>query len=261
MKKFDLPFILDILFIFFASLFISFTVLRFYLDGLSYIVTISFLISFLAVFIGLKLLSDKHKNVFLKNEDNTKKKEIFFNLAFFNENDLISYFLLFFNKAEIKAEKTKEGIFLSDKNMLVKFCFKLTPLNSDDFIKSVKITGSKKILLLTDNTNSDVISYAKKTQVKIICGTDLYLLMKKYETYPQIKFSLKANEKIVKKRINIELSRKKAKNFLIFGAVLLLFSMFVAFPIYYLVMGNILIITSFILRFYGKKTENTDTII
>jgi hypothetical protein len=261
MKKFDLPLILDIIFIFFASLFVSFTVLRYYLDSLTFVTIISFLISFLSVFIGYKLIFRKQKNIYLKNEELAKKNEIFFNLAFLSENDLKNYFIKLFLKAEIKAEKTKEGILLTERNQLVRFMFKLTPLNIDDFVATVKSNFNKDIILITDEVKSEVLSYAKKTEIKIVTGTNLFLLMKKHDLYPEISFTVKANEKIVKRRFNIELTRKKAKNFLLFGSVLLLFSMFVAFPIYYLVMGNILIITSVILRFYGKKPENTDTII
>ena len=261
MKKFDLPLILDLIFIFFASLFLSFTILRYYLDNLTYIIVLSLLFSILSIIIGLKLLLNKHKNVYLKNNEVAKKNEVFFNLAFYNEKDLKKYFMKLFLKAEIKADNIKENIFLPEKKLLVKFLFKLTPLNTDDFVLAVKNNTNNEIVLITNEVNNDVISYAKKTNIKIITGTNIFLLMKKHELYPDISFSLKANEKIIKRKFNIELTRKKAKNFLVFGSVLLLFSLFVAFPIYYLVMGNILIITSVFLRFYGKKPENVDTII
>jgi len=261
MKKFDLPLILDLIFIFFASLFLSFTILRYYLDNLTYIIVLSLLFSILSIIIGLKLLLNKHKNVYLKNNEVAKKNEVFFNLAFYNEKDLKNYFMKLFLKAEIKADNIKENIFLPEKKLLVKFLFKLTPLNTDDFVLAVKNNTNNEIVLITNEVNNDVISYAKKTNIKIITGTNIFLLMKKHELYPDISFSLKANEKIIKRKFNIELTRKKAKNFLVFGSVLLLFSLFVAFPIYYLVMGNILIITSVFLRFYGKKPENVDTII
>jgi len=261
MKKFDLPLILDIIFIFFASLFVSFTLLRFYLDNLAFVIIISFLVSFICAFTGYKLLLGKHKNIFLKNEEVAKKNEVFFNLAFFCENDIKKFLLKLFLKAEIKAENTKSGIFLTDKKLLVRYMFKLTPINCDDFVKTVKNNDDKDVLLISDNILSEVYSYAKKVNIKLLSGTELFLLMKKYETYPDIKYSLKANEKIIKRHFNVEFTRKKAKNFLLFGGVLLLFSMFVAFPIYYLVMGNLFIIASVILRFYGKKPENNDPII
>jgi len=260
MKKFDLPLILDIVFLFFAGLFISFTVLRYYLDSLSFVITISLLFSVMITAVGFKFMQKKHGSTILKKEELTKKKEAFFNLAFYNENELNSYFLKLFTKNGLKAENTKNGIFLKEKGLIVKFAFKLTMLSCDDFVNIVKDTD-KTVLLLTDTAQSDVFSYAKKTNTKIITGENLFLIMKKNELYPEIKFKLTAKEQIVKKRINIDLTRKKAKNFFVFGIMLLLFSFVVAFPIYYLIMGNLLIITSVILRFYGKQPENADSII
>ena len=260
MKKFDLPLILDIVFLFFAGLFISFTVLRYYLDSLSFVITISLLFSVMITAVGFKFMQKKHGSTILKKEELTKKKEAFFNLAFYNENELNSYFLKLFTKNGLKAENTKNGILLEEKGLIVKFAFKLTMLSCDDFVNIVKDTD-KTVLLLTDTAQSDVFSYAKKINTKIVTGENLFLIMKKNELYPEIKFKLTAKEQIVKKRINIDLTRKKAKNFFVFGIMLLLFSFVVAFPIYYLIMGNLLIITSVILRFYGKQPENADSII
>lgn len=261
MKRLDFPLILDILFIFAAFFFLSFTVLRYYINSVTLSFWLGLLVAALSALIGFKLISPRHKNASLKAGDFDKKNEVFFNLALADEKTVQDYFLSLFEKKGIPAQKQSGGIYLTEKETLAVFMFKLTAFNADDLARVIKNSNGKKTAIFTDTANGEALSFAKKTGLQLIDSDSIFALMKDCEHYPECAYKLKTKEKIQIVNFNIQLTRKKAKRFLLFGGMLLLFSMLVAFPIYYLVAGNILIIISLFLKFYGKKPETPDKLI
>lgn len=82
-------------------------------------------------------------------------------------------------------------------------------------------------------------------------GEEIYALFSRTDTIPETLICGEIPRRTARTRLRIAFSKRNAYPFFVSGAGLLVMSLFVFFPIYYLVTGSLLLIASVCIRAFG----------
>lgn len=82
-------------------------------------------------------------------------------------------------------------------------------------------------------------------------GEEIYALFSRTDTIPKTLICGEIPQRTARTRLRIAFSKRNAYPFFVSGAGLLVMSLFVFFPIYYLVTGSLLLIASVCIRAFG----------
>lgn len=129
------------------------------------------------------------------------------------------------------------------------FC--LEPVSADAVARLLRDYGEEPFCIacnaLTSEAEKLLLSFGKRA----LRGDEIYSLLKKTETYPEKLICSEIPRKTVKTKFRAAFSKKNARPFFAGGLFLLIMSLFVLFPVYYLVTGASLMITAVLVRAVG----------
>lgn len=257
MKKRIIPTVLDLIFVFSAGFIACFTVLRFYLKNLLASILIAFVIANLLTALFVFVSKRKSATYLLKAEDQNKMERTLNALCLMNDAELTTFFKKLLTKMEVPFECEGDIITLKNTNAEIRYYFSFTKSHEGKIIDFYKQTGEgKNLLVIGREFSGEVTTLTSRFggRIKLLDGANLYLTMKRFEIFPEIKHELKTE----KQRINLPramLSKKRAKQYFLYGLSLEFFAFFVFFPAYYVCFGAFLIIMSVVCFFFGIKDE------
>ncbi len=107
------------------------------------------------------------------------------------------------------------------------------------------VNGGKLLLVLFRKGGK--LSFGKSA----LRGDEVFSLLKRTNTYPEKLICSEIPRKTVKTKFRAAFSKKNARPFFAGGLFLLVMSLFVLFPVYYLVTGASLMITAVLVRAVG----------
>lgn len=232
MKKLDLPLYSDTLFTSFITGFLCLCVLRYYRIPLWGAVLLALC---LAVLVGTGVflfLSRRKQNKRLLQRDAEGKDKLMLHLALSSEESVKKLFL---------------GLLTEEPTYLL---FSMQPLSADEVAQKLKITEGH-FSLWCNALTPEAKTLCNDFSVTVKEGTEVYFLLKEQDRLPE-KYICGERKKLpFRDKIRRFVERKNARSFLISGSILLFFSLFSFFPIYYLVSGSLLLISALFIRIFG----------
>lgn len=253
MKGKFLPAVIDAVFVFVGTFAAVFAVLRFYVDGVWVCAAVSAVVA-VSVAAAFRALSKRRRRVYaLKAADRERLENALNSLSLMTDEELCAYFLRLFELMRLSARAENGRIFLEDRNAEVRFYFTFSPAYAGRVIDFYKETGKgRNLIVLGREFTEEITSLADRFAGRIIPvdGAELYALMKNYEYFPPVKAELK-KEKPALSLPRALLSKKRAKQYFLYGLTLEFFALFVFYPLYYAVFGAALMALSVACYFFG----------
>ena len=166
-------------------------------------------------------------------------------------NNTTFFFISLFDKMKLPYAFDGDAITLTDTNTVVRYYFTFSKAYEGKIIEFYKSTGKGKRLLVLGRSFSEETSALTDRfagRIRLADGAALYLTMKRFELFPDVREELKTE----KSPLNLPralFSKKRAKQYFLYGLTLEFFSFFVYYPIYYVCFGTALILCFYISPF------------
>lgn len=148
------------------------------------------------------------------------------------------------------------GNFFFSKDCVYYIDFTSEKINFDTICKiaNKQNNSAKQFVLLCCEISAKATAYAKEQNIKILSPDELYIKMKEKNLFP------KELEKEVQKKLNIKetikssINKKKAKQYILYGALLIVLGLFVPFTSWYIFVGTIFICLAILSLFIKTKS-------
>lgn len=259
MKSFYIPAVIDAIFTSIAS-FIILLILFSYFVPHPFNVILSGVIALLLSLFAYKYQIKKGKK---RGDDIILNKKYLDTMAQFcltPTTELLDLVENLAKKENLVVERKKGGIFLKEKNIFVFIKFTFDGINKTDVVKYFnRVTQKEKVVILSNEFSDSVREFAERFNGKIILidGRLLYKRLAYHQMLPENRYTI-LNKQVAKPKILANLNNKKrAKSFFTFGLIFLGMSYFAPIKLFYLIVGGLMIITSLVLRLYGKTEYTT----
>ncbi len=257
MKKLKLSTFFDGIFIFILSFFIFYALLKGLVKSIALTTFLSVIFSSTATFL-FALISEKlldKKDVKIRDK---KEFETFINSLYFAERKNIKKLIkAYYEKKNFSVTDKKDYLSIDNESVAVFFEFKPEKIKESAIINAYKKTpkGYKTVFISNGYDLSIKDFFINFDRVTLYNGKDFYLALKEENLLDVSINEEKRKLKIPFKQI---LRRENSKKFLLWGAVLLVFSTLAFYKWLYLTIGTIFLILSLVTRFFTspKPTEN-----
>ncbi len=255
MKNLKLSIFLDTFFIFIASLLLFYGIFLYGVGGFFRALVLSTVIAILisSAFIIISLI--KNENSIKNNNEKVSLKSFNYTLMLTPKEEIINLFSDYYFKKNIKVVERDSYIILEEEKVKIVPIFDRETVTLIDILKVAKnFNGKLKTVVFGINFEDNLINFILETGLDITLKSSLELYNLLKEENMLIKsITLKQIEK--KRLIYVfkeVFTKKQAKRFLLTGGIIISASFFSFYPLYYIIFGGILIITSVILRIFGK---------
>jgi hypothetical protein len=266
----------DLIFLFSFLLFCGVFVLRFFGVPLLF----SLVLSAIPATFGSYLLSlhykKKQKIFALKKSEEVEKADLFFYLCLAPTQEKFAFLRpalrVFssslqddeksFDKQDVpddvpsstsKEETTAEPPFLFHAQYAFLPVFKFREISADDVGALYPVFKDEQFpVLLCDKISDEGKDLCTKLSVRLIDGPLFYRLLKDAELIPS-EYPVKIAPPIKRSRRRISFSKSNSRRFFSAGATLLFCSLFIPYPVYYLIFGGLFLVLSLIVRVFGYR--------
>lgn len=257
----------DLIFTFSFLSFCALFCLRFFDVPLAFSLILSFVFGFAAAYLLSVHIKKREKVFALKKSEETEKNSLCFYLSLCDDKELTEFLrprlpfllsavdgekILDSNEQQTTDEKTEElPLRLSNYSFFP--CFRFQELTADDIAKEYqKLKGEISPVILCDKLSDDGKSLCEKLSVPIVDGNLLYRAFKDHSAIPD-EFPIQTTTPIKRKLRNISFAKSNSKRFFLSGVLLVISSVFIPYPIYYLIFGSLLLITAVLVRIFGYR--------
>ncbi|MBP5308030.1 MAG: hypothetical protein J6Z34_02725 [Clostridia bacterium] len=255
MKRSAVSAALDVFFVFFATAASVFTVMRYYFRNLSAAITAA-AVSGVFVTVIFRMSAIRKNAVYALKKKDAEQMEVSLDaLSLMDETALNAYFKRLLQKSETPFSEENGTIILTETGTELKYYFTFSETYAGRIIEFYKQAGTgRKILVIGRNFNEEIFALTARFAGRIVLldGAHLYPAMKKYDCFPETKEPLTVKK--TRKNLPKELfSKKRARQYFLYGLTMEFFSFFVFYPVYYLVFGTALVLLSVVCYFFGVK--------
>lgn len=249
MKKFDLPLITDTLFYTATFWLVCIGLLR-WLDVATWACFTAATMIALAVGAALfLLLSGRHNKRALSKRQREEKEKLMLHLTL-EQDDAVRTLLANALRADGKEVTMQDDTMLLEDTPLIPV-FTMQPVSADTVARMLKTYGKSPFLLACNALTPEAERLLTSFSRTAIPGEEIYALFSRTDTIPETLICGEIPRRTARTRLRIAFSKRNAYPFFVSGAGLLVMSLFVFFPIYYLVTGSILLIASVCIRAFG----------
>lgn len=249
MKRFALPDLLDVLFYTAAAWLLSFGLLRYYRLPFALSLAVSLLLSAaVGAGCGLLLLL-RRKKLVLKKSERERREKLLLHLAL-EEKENVRASLLAALTADGKRAELKDGVLFSDGEPVLPL-FTMQPVTADAAARLVRKFRAAPFTLACNDVTPEADALLKSFGKKVLRGDEVFLLFERTGTTPSPLICGELPRRSAKARLSRTFSKKNARPFFVSGSLLLVMSLFALFPLYYLITGCVLLLTSVIVRAAG----------
>lgn len=263
MTKFKISYISDCIFVLILSFMLFYAPVSFFVKKRIASAIIAFFASMICLTAFIFISRKKHGELAVKKneEDAYLRCKNFFLLS--NDKTIEDIVVKLFKNLKNQAVLSKNGIVLPDGNRVF-YKFSARPVGADEIISAYKsVPKGSSVIFVATAFGQDAFDFAKNLgmRIKLVDFPKFYILLKENDCLPQINDNESENQKLsLKTKLRyIFLSafdKKKAKTFAFYGVLTLLLSRFVAFPIYYTVVGCIFLAYAVAVKFLAKTPKN-----
>ncbi|MBQ9481559.1 MAG: hypothetical protein IJU84_05310 [Clostridia bacterium] len=254
MKRTALSAVLDAAFVFVATAAVVFTAVRFYSSLTAAIVAA--ISSAVGITIIFRMSAVKRSAAYaLKKKDAEMMENVLDALSLMQEAALNAYFTALLKKSETPFEEENGRLILTDTNTEIFYYFTFGETYEGRIIEFYKqAEKGRNIFVFGREFSEKTYALSKRFagRIKLLDGAGLFLAMKKYDCFPEVKpLSFTA-----KRKINLPkalFSKRRARQYFLYGLTMEFFSFFVFYPAYYLIFGSALVLFSIVCYFFGIK--------
>ena len=261
MKNNFLPITVDAIFIFAATFAAAFTVMRFYtkLPILSVVTAVLFAVLLTALFLSFS--SKRKMRYALKRKDAEHLKNVMGALCIMTDTQLNAFFKTLLSRANVNFAEDNGVIVLEEYNAELRYYFTFSEPYGEKIVEFYKQAAKGRGVLVAGREFGErerQLSERFAGRISLADGAALYAAMKRFETYPEIPDCIRESPRKNKLRLGEAFSKKRAKQYFLYGVSLEFFSFLVFYPVYYIVFGTALIFLSIFCFFFGMKDAPTD---
>ncbi len=265
MTKTKLSDIIDCILITLFVFILLFSWIKFYTKNIILSILIGIFATFLLIFIYFFVKSKKIKKTELSKKQKQLAQNCALQLSFSTQKSTINYFEKLLNN---NYNITKHTNFLILKNNNQKILF--APLFNTEKIKNTNLAQLYAIakekncsILIISGIQADEEVKNLSLKIKNIkieiwdCFTTYNKLIKDKNLLPDETVDTSISKLNIKQILKYAFDRKRMKNYLLFGLILIISSFFVYYKIYYLIFGTIMIIIALLTIILPHKQKIT----
>lgn len=170
---------------------------------------------------------------------------------------LLDLLLKSIKKAGYNAVIEQNSIFLHEKKTCVFGLFSFDKITSDSIINCYKNTPlgyTTAIICTTLSPDASTLASNLSGKISIVDISQLFVFLKENQMLPEITVKLARSKKHIKQLLKESFSRRRSGHFFYVGLIMLVFSFFVFYPKYYLIVGTLFCAFGLTCLLYGKKT-------
>lgn len=249
MRKLDFPLILDVLFYSVASWFLALGILRYYRVTTGVAIAVSTLIAIAAGGLAFLVIYSRHRKRALGKKEREERDALLLHLAL-ERDERVRAALLSAYLADGK-ETHCEGYALSVDGAPLIPLFTMQAVSADEVAKLIREYGSKPFTIACNALSPEAEKLLRSFGKSAVCGDEIYALFTRTDTVPSPLICGEIPRKTVRTNLRRSFSKKNARPFFVSGLLLLIMSLFTFFPIYYLITGSVLLVSSVCIRAFG----------
>lgn len=242
----------DVIFSFFVACVTTLFLFRYLQINLPVALILSIVCGGLSAAATAAWLQSKRKVIFLKRSDEAQKEKLLFHLACLSDTEKTEFFLRRLHNDETPAQRFgKLRIHTNEKLYWLRFTF--TPVNADDILGMHRWKTHKEKVLLCNKIEDAAYALAQRFQIRVLTGNEVYAYLKNNDALPQSYQGEESAERKRQRRLQLWLSRKNAKPFLVAAVLTLITALISPFQGYYVTFGFLLLAAAVLIRLYGYK--------
>jgi hypothetical protein len=249
MKKIDFPLILDVLFYSAAGWFLSLGLLRYFRLPTGIAIATATLIAIATGGIAFLIIYSKHRKNVLSKREREQRDALLLHFAL-EKSERVRAALLAAFLADRK-EAHCEGDILNVNGVPTVPLFTMQPVTADAIALLLREYASDPFTLICNDLTPEADQLLKTFGRKAVRGNEVYALIEKTNTMPAPLICGEIPRKTLRGKLRISFSKKNARPFFVSGLLLLIMSLFAFFPIYYLITGSVLLLSSVCIRAFG----------
>ena len=188
-------------------------------------------------------LDRKREKLFLKKQDEETMEKLMLHLALSTPRQNAEFFRRFFAAKEENGE-TKTLYFP---------LFTVRPADGDEAAAVVRAKTEKQKCILCGQLSPEAEKLCSRLNIQTKVAKDVYAILKEGNALPEHYLCEEAFAKKKKKRLKLYFAKSNSRHFLLGGILILLTSLITPFPLYYLIFGSALIISSVFVRIFGYR--------
>lgn len=200
-------------------------------------------------------LSRKREGVFLKRSERIAREKLALHLAILPPREcaelLLPHAKTILGEGEWECLFEGNDCFFKSEEAVALCRFQAAPLSLDDTLAIVRYSTKKKKLLLCEDCTGETKGFLAQLSIERKEIGEIYAALKKENALPQAMLGERVFDKPRKRRMAVYFARSNSRRCLVSGALLLLSSLIVPFPLYYRIFGGILLLCALLLRLYG----------
>ena len=257
----------DLIFTFSLLGFCALFCLRFFDVPLTFSLILSLGFGFAAAYLLSVRIKKREKVFALKKSEEEEKNSLCFYLSLCDDTELTEFLrprlpfllsavdsekILDTNEKQTTDEKNeKPSLCLSNHSFFP--CFRFRELTADDIANEYpNLKRADAPVILCDKLSDDGKRLCEKLSIPIVDGNLLYRAFKDNSAIPD-EFPIQTTTPIKRKLRNISFAKTNSKRFFSSGVLLIASSVFIPYPVYYLVCGGLLLLTAVLVRIFGYR--------
>lgn len=249
MKKLDLATVADVLFYSACAFVFSLCVMRYYALPLWIALLCAIAFALAAGGICFLLTYRKKNKNFLSKREKEKRETLLLHLALENP-EKVRFALLGAYRADGREARLEGETLIADGIPVIPL-FTMEPVGADAIALLIRLYGKQPFSVACNALSADAEKLLLSFGLKAERGDDIYSLFTRTGTTPAPLICGEIPRKTVKQRLHRAFRKTNARPFFISGALLLLMSLFVFFPLYYVIAGSVLLACAVAVRLFG----------
>lgn len=249
MRKFSLPLAADVVFYSAATWLLLVGILRYFRAETWVCLTVSTL---LALAVGCAVfcaLSSGRARRRLGKEEREKRDAVLLHLAL-EKDERVRALLLTALVADGREAHCAGDALALDGAPLVPL-YTMEPVSADAVAALLKRYGEQSFTLACNALTPEAEKLLASFSRSVMNGDETYALLARTESVPEKLICGNIPRRTAKTRLRAAFAKRNARPFFVSGVLLLLMSLFVIYPVYYLVTGSVLMITAIVVRATG----------
>ena len=249
MKKFSFALAADVLFYSVAAWFLTVGVLRYYRADTWVCMTAATLVALAVGCAVFLLLSAKRDKRLLGKKERETRDALMLHLALEKDERVRALLLEALLKDGQTAHCEGDAIALDGAPLIP--LYTMEPLSADAVARLLKTYGGASFTLACNALTPDAEKLLSSFGRKAMKADETYDLFARTECVPEKMICGDIPRRTAKVRLRTAFAKRNAHPFFVSGLLLLIMSLFVIYPVYYLVSGSILMITAIVVRAVG----------
>lgn len=249
MKKFDFPLIADVLFYSVSAWLVLVGIFRWVRLPAWICFTAATLLSMALGATLFFFLSAKHKKRALSKKDREMQEKLMLHLALERDERVRAALLEAFVADGREAHCEKDALSLDDTPLIP--VFTMQPVSADTVAKLLKEYGTQPFILACNTLSPEAEKLLASFSRSAMTGTEICELFARTDSFPEQMICANIPRKTVKSRLRRAFSKRNAYPFFVSGMGLMVMSLFVFFPVYYLISGSLLLAAAILIRAFG----------